>query len=224
MPGRMVAGFPRVPAELLAGLAEAGVATVHESMGRAGLMDPAIRPVWPAPAVAGSALTVSVPPGDNWMIHVAMEALQPGDLLVVAPTSPCLDGYFGELLAVSARVHGCAGLVIDAGVRDVAELRRMGFPVWSRAVSAQGTVKATLGDVGLPLVCGGRPVSPGDAVVADEDGVCVVPHALAAHTLAAARTRLAREAAMRARLAAGELGLDIHGMRERLAAAGLRRD
>jgi len=199
-----------------------GVATIHEAQGRRGLLEPHLRPIYRPVRIAGNALTCEVAPGDNWSLHVAVELAQPGDLLVVTPTSPSSDGYFGELLATSLVAHGVRGLVIDAGVRDIAELTSMGFPVWSRAVSAQGTVKETPGNVQTTIVCAGARIDPGDVVIADDDGVVVVRRREAAEVLEKSAARESREAGLRDRLAAGELGLDIYNMRERLAEKGLR--
>jgi len=218
---RVVTGVARTDAAICAGFAELGVATAHEAQDRTGLLSHSLRPRQYGTTVAGTALTCEVPPGDNWMIHVAIEQARPGDVLVVTPTSPCDDGYFGDLLATSALARGIQGLVIDAGVRDIAQLRAMGFPVWSKTVSAQGTVKQTLADVQVPIVCAGALVTPGDVVVADDDGVCVVPQATAAAVLGAARRRAAAEETKRQLYASGRLSLDVNELRARLQEKGL---
>lgn len=216
-----VRNIERADAGDIEGLEKLGVATVHEAQGRTGLLKQYMRPIYPHARIAGSALTVLVHPGDNWMIHVAIELCRPGDIMIVGCSTDNADGFFGDLLAESCKAHGIKGLVIDGGVRDTRDLTEMGFPVWSRAVNARGTVKETVGAVNVPIICAGQFVTPGDVVIADDDGVVIVERESTAKVLAAARKREDNEAAKRERLASGELGLDIYNMRPRLEEKGL---
>lgn len=218
----VVQNIERTPLDQVNQLAEFGVATVHEAQGRTGLLSSYMRPIYPGARIAGNAVTVSLSPGDNTMFHVAVEQCQEGDFLIASPTSPCDSGYFGELFATALKYRGVRGLIIEAGCRDLRELQEMGFPVWSRHVSAQGTVKETVGDINLPLNCAGQNICPGDVIIADDDGVCIVPRLTVSDAINSAKARLVKEEINRAKFQDGELGLDVYNMRDKLAKKGLK--